>query len=529
MNAMSSYRLSLLAWIVALAGAGCSNSDSQPSNPQVLADAGADTNAEAGPGFDIDVKRIKADVAELSSAGYEGRLAGSAGGEKALQYVEALFTQLGLKPIGDSGYRQGFQFPQWAKTAPSQLDVAGATLVEGTDYVVMPYSGGGQATSPLLFAGFGLTIPAFDKAALPSCPYDAAGYDDYAGVDATGKIVIVFRHDATEDGALGDKCKPNGAAKSQSDIVTFGYKLANAKLHGAAAMVLVNDLSHEAAPIEGRINVDYFEAAFPVVSVDRDKLAVALPDLKTWVDAIKSTRKPSPQQSTVQATVVVHAAVQQAGTANLLGLVEGTDPALKSETVVIGAHVDHIGKEPASAVYYPGADDNASGTAVMMELARAVVLSGLHPKRSVLFASFNAEEEGLLGSCYYVSKPALPLATTTAMFSVDMVGAGDGSGLILYGATMPEFSWLADLMIQSEQTAGLSYSVDLQGPANASDDACFLQAGVPAMLALTRGPHGYYHTPEDTIDTIHEADLEAAARLLWVTLQPLAQGASKSP
>jgi Zn-dependent M28 family amino/carboxypeptidase len=202
---------------------------------------------------------------------------------------------------------------------------------------------------------------------------------------------------------------------------------------------------------------------------------------------------------------------------------------LKSETVVIGAHVDHLGKVPGGSVYNPGADDNASGTAVMMELARAVVLSGLQPKRTVLFAAFNAEEQGLVGSCHYVSTPALPLATTAAMFSVDMVGAGDGSGLILYGGNVPEYAWLADLMSASQQKAGLAYTLDLQSPMNASDDACFMQAGVPSLLALTRGPHTDYHTPKDTIDTILEADLEAAARLLWVTLQPLSQGASKTP
>jgi hypothetical protein len=520
--------------------AGCSTDDAKPAEQvQPLADAATEGSldagpvdaaaetepeAEAGPAFDIDPKRIKADVAKLASEELQGRLPGTPGGEKALQHVEALFTELGLKPMGTAGWRQPFQFPLWMKTGPSAFTLDGAALVEGTDFNVMSYSGASSVESDLLFAGFGLTIPAFDKAAHPTCPYDPAGYDDYDGVDATGKIVIVMRHDAKEDMNLGAKCPANEAAKKSDDLLTFSYKAANARLHGAVGAVLVQDWSHEPDPIQGQLDASYFDAAFPVFTVNRDKLVAAVPELQSWVDTIKTSLKPNPQPSTVVAKVEASTKLEQVSTANVLGVVEGTDPALAGETIVIGAHVDHLGKDLATGQWYPGADDNASGTAVLMELARAAVLSGLKPKRTLLFAAFNAEEEGLLGSCYYVSKPTLPIATTKAMFSVDMVGAGDGSGLILYGATVPAFAWLAELMEASAVKNALNYDLELLEPLGASDDVCFQQAGVPALLALTRGEHGYYHTPQDTIDTILEEDLEAAARLLWVTLQPLALG-----
>jgi Zn-dependent M28 family amino/carboxypeptidase len=249
-----------------------------------------------------------------------------------------------------------------------------------------------------------------------------------------------------------------------------------------------------------------------------------LPDLHGWLNTIDTTLEPHPQVTAVQATAAAQTQMKQAQTANLLGVVEGTDSALKAEVVVMGAHVDHMGKDGSTQVVYPGADDNASGTAVMMELARAVVGSKLAVKRTVLFAAFNAEEQGVLGSCDYVSKPVFPLAQTRAMFSIDMVGAGNGSGLILHGGAEPAFAWLGDLVISAAKNEGLTYSVNLQASAGGSDDKCFAQAGVPALAAVTPGPHPNYHTPKDTVDTMVDADLEAAARLLWATLRPLALG-----
>ncbi|MBI5537569.1 MAG: M28 family peptidase [Deltaproteobacteria bacterium] len=540
---MMSTRALLLA-VAGWAGVGCSSGDDATVNPvpinqDAAAEASADaaqetedafeaseaaTEAEAAKPFELDVSRIRADIAKLSSDEFEGRLPGTPGGDKTLGYVEALFQQLGLKPAGDSGFRKPFEFPQWAKTGTAQLVLAGTPLVEGKDFDAMPYSGSGKATSPLVFAGYGLTVPAFTQSEHPKCALDPAGYDDYAGVDVTGKIVIVFRHGPGDSMAIGDECPANQAAQQPGQLYHFGYKVANAKLHGAAAVVMLQDWSHNPDPIVGTINAEYYDATIPTLTANRDKLVAVLPDLQAWLTTINNTLKPNPQVSTVEATAGAQADMQQVQTANLLGVVEGTDPALKSEVVVMGAHVDHLGKDVSTQVVYPGADDNASGTAVMMELARAVVLSDLHPKRTVLFAAFNAEEEGMVGSCAYVAKPAFPLAQTRAMFSIDMVGAGDGSGLILYGATNPEFAWLADLMSASAKKDGLTYGLDLQPSAGASDDMCFEQAGVPSLLALTQGPHADYHTLQDTIDTIVDADLEAAARLLWSALRPLALG-----
>jgi Zn-dependent M28 family amino/carboxypeptidase len=154
---------------------------------------------------------------------------------------------------------------------------------------------------------------------------------------------------------------------------------------------------------------------------------------------------------------------------------------------VIGSHLDHMGKRPNGDVY-GGADDNAAGTAVMMELARSVVASGLRPARTLMFASYNAEELGLIGSCYYVKQqPLYPIANTKVMISVDMVGLGTGTGLDLYGATDEDKGWIARVMANSSAAMGMSYEVKALKPMLASDHACFASdKGSPTTPPVTR-------------------------------------------
>jgi Zn-dependent M28 family amino/carboxypeptidase len=154
--------------------------------------------------------------------------------------------------------------------------------------------------------------------------------------------------------------------------------------------------------------------------------------------------------------------------------------------------------------------------------------SGVVPARTVVLALFNAEEEGLIGSCYYVDNPAYAIDAVRAMFSLDMVGAGNGTGLALYGTTERGNAWIAELMDAAATEAGLSYRVAVADPLELSDHVCFSYAGVPNAFASTLGPHSYYHTPADTVETIPLEDVQAAAELMWATLVPLARGTEDS-
>ena len=471
----------------------------------------------------IDPQRIYDDVALLASDEWGGRAPATEGNESALEYAQTLFTDLGLQPAGDDGtYLQAFGYESWEQLAPAEMNLDGEDLVDGTDISVFYMSGAASVTADVVFVGYGMTVPPFDAATYPACPLDPAGYDDYAGIDVTDKIVLLMRHGPGEDQAISDEC-PGNAASLGGDLWTFGYKAANAALQGAAAMVLVADYTHGPDAVDGYIGADYFQPALPAVSPRRNVVESHLPDLESWYDEIEAAQQPASRETGISATVTVDAGVIEVETANVLGVIPGTDPSIGEEIVIYGAHIDHVGTA-ANGDIYNGADDNASGSAVVMEMARMLAGSGYQPARTVMFQLYNAEEVGLIGSCFYVGAPTYPLEDTVAMLSIDMVGAGDGSGLAFYGADYEPYAWLSELASAVNDEAGYAYDV-LPGPSVfASDHACFAYLGIPAVLISTLGPHAYYHTPEDTIDNILIDDLEAAARILWATLEPLAAG-----
>jgi acetylornithine deacetylase/succinyl-diaminopimelate desuccinylase-like protein len=218
-------------------------------------------------------------------------------------------------------------------------------------------------------------------------------------------------------------------------------------------------------------------------------------------------------------------------TYNLLGAVPGTAPGLADEVILVGAHLDGVGDDPhlcpgaSTTAFCPGADDNASGSAVVLELARLLTSADAAPARTVLFVIWGGEEEGFVGSCQYaMSDPAYPLARTRAVFSVDMVGVGDGGGLAVFGGILPENEWLVSLMKRVDADWCFADVVDAQGPIHESDQTVFSQMGMSAILVSSTGEHPAYHSPADNIDAITLPSLEASTRVLWLTLAALARG-----
>ncbi len=208
-------------------------------------------------------------------------------------------------------------------------------------------------------------------------------------------------------------------------------------------------------------------------------------------------------------------------TENVLAKIEGSDPLLKNEVILIGAHIDHLGVEGDDI--YRGADDNASGAAVVLELARMFQRCSLAPKRTLVFVEWNAEEMGLIGSRYYVDNPILPLEDTIAVYNFDMVGAGDGTGVLLFGGDDEVNRWLTDLMINAADQAGLTHVIELVPQKLASDHAPFVEVGIPICWGFSRpDPHPGYHSPDDDIGNIKLDSLQAVSELFWAALRPLA-------
>jgi hypothetical protein len=505
-------RPSLLGLIGAAALAatwGCAP-DETPAPPAPL-----ESQADAGP-FAIDPQRILDDVEILTSDQMDGRTAGTPGGERAMAYVEATFRGLGLRAGGTVGYRQFFPLEGWHLTSRPRLALDGEALAYPAEFGV---GGGSPATfveGELVVVGHAVTVSPFDPATHPDCRFDPAGYDDFAGIDLRGKVAVAFAGLHPDGGFYGAPGCPDVA-----------YGSANAAAHGAAAYVEVPAAARPQWFPEPPASY-YGAASLPTVTLSRATIERVLPgalDLEAEVDA---TLIPHPRAGGVTASLAVPSARGNAGPANVIALAPGTSPQLREETVVIGAHLDAVG------LGFPGADDNASGVAVMLELARAVAHARPGPARTVLFAAFAAEELGLLGSFAYCESPRRPLEQTVLMLSVDMVGAGDGTGLHLHpypdaDPSGPALDWALAALQDGAAAAGLPASVTEDTPMGRSDHVCFARAGVPAMLVNTPGTHRGYHSLNDRAENLSLADLGTAARLLWAGLEPIARGEVEVP
>jgi aminopeptidase YwaD len=467
----------------------------------------------------INGQRIWQFTRYLTSDEMAGRLAGTEGEYQAAEYISKKFREWGLEPAGDDDtYYQSFTTPLWFATAPVNLALAdGPTYEYITDYTIFSYSGSADTTAEVVFVGYGLSVPPYNPADYPGCTAPTTGYDDYVGVDVTDKIVLVLRHGPQQDYNWYYNC-PNTVSPGWTvgGLYWFGYKAYNAYLHGAKGMILVSEYNHGHPPEPGAGTLYDFHYAPDLGSVwaDRSIGETLVPDLEARQAGIDSTLTPASGPTGRSMNMVVTASFDpEAESQNVLGIIPGTDPEIGDEVVIVSAHYDHEGVAPTGDIY-PGADDDASGTAVMMEIAKVMASGNFAPKRTILFAAWGAEEAGLLGSEYYVEDdPKFPLNETVAVLQMDMVGVGDRSGVNVFGGTV-----LTDLFNQIEANAGEVLVVAQPfDPNNNSDNAPFFNAGVPAVMFQTRGLHEYYHTPNDTIDTIDRYELEHSGRVVAAT------------
>ncbi len=460
----------------------------------------------------------------LASDRLEGRLAGTEGELRAAEYIGQKFREWGLEPAGDDGgYLQNFTVSSWYATAPVNLALESDPPYEyGPDYTIFTYSGSTDTTAEVVFTGYGMSIPPFNPADYPGCPAPVTGYDDYAGVDVTDKIVLVLRHGPQQDDNWYNNC-PNTVSPGYSvgGLWWFGYKAYNAYLHGARGMILVSEYNHghPPEPLAGGTLYDFHYAAeMGSVFAHRAIGETLVPDLEARQAVIDSTLTPASGPTGQSMNMVVTAVFDpNAPSQNVLGVIPGTDPEIGDEVVIVSAHYDHEGVAPTGEVY-PGADDDASGTAVMMEIAKVMASGNFAPERTILFAAWGSEEAGLVGSYYYVEEdPKYPLDDTLAVLQMDMVGVGDRTGLNVFGGTV-----FTDLFSQIAANAD-EVLVEAQpfAPGGGSDHVPFIQAGVPAVMFQTRGPHDYYHTPADSIDTIDRYELEHTGRVVGATAYEL--------
>jgi len=455
----------------------------------------------------MDPERIAADVRWLADDAREGRGAGTKGLEAAAAWLAGAFRDAGLAPGGEGGgYLQRFEMPISLRVVRERLRTNGVELAAGKDFAALLSSGDGDVRGRLVFAGYGISAPEH-------------GYDDWEGAPVAGAVVLVL-----EDRPGGDE-SPFAGVRANT-FLSRAHKISNARDRGARAVLLApsTEEGEDAALAENAqpsANPSQRSSGIPVLALSRaaaDRL-VALAGaagLDERQRRIEATRRP---ESELLAGVEVELRVQlerrMGSAANVVGILEGSDPLLRREAVVVGAHYDHLGRGEFGSLapgrrgeIHNGADDNASGTAGVLELARAFAQAP-RPRRSLVFAAFSGEEIGLFGSRAYVETPALPLSDTAAMLNLDMVGRlRDESLAVLGTGSSPGFPELVRRALQG-LSLDATFTEDGFAP---SDQTSFYARGVPVLMFFT-GAHPQYHTPEDDADRI---DAGGEARVLEV-------------
>ena len=443
--------------------------------------------------LNISAHEIYSFVQELSSSKYAGRLSGSPEFAACAQWAANNFSAWGLLPHGDNGYYfQNFQVPFTKILGPGVLRVKGedfnAKYVAGKDYYVGTHTATGLYKGSVVYVGYGITSQELK-------------YDDYSGIDVKGKVVMI---------------EPGGP----NDTIYMGTvaKLDNAFSHGAAGALVLGLSSHPAihyhdgfvyCHINDIVANDLLkETGFTAGSLRKEIGKTLKPhsfEIKGRELEMEFTSQNSPLSQTQ----------------NIIGYIPGTDKKFDDSPIIVGAHIDHLGNP--GGVMFPGALDNASGSAIVLEVAKAFAQSGIKPVRPVVFILFGAEEWSMVGSKFYVQHPEFPLGKTLCMFNLDMVG----NGMSLRVSGVDSFPSLKKI-IEDENNAKIGRNLYTSAYEKASgnmytDGEIFSFNDVYAFSWGTRDKlnRTYYHVPEDTVETLTPEIMSDVARLLYLTLSEM--------
>lgn len=502
------------------------------------------------------VNRLQQIISYLASDSLEGRRTGTPGANDAAHYVAGEFSLLGLRPAiqmagaartrGEIRARYLQPFPYVSKVelgknnllflSPGRAEDS-AQFVVGEDWTPLGFSTNAEVrNAEMVFAGYGITSSELK-------------YDDYAVTNARDRVAIVFA--GTPDGD-----NPHGQFQQAGQI---RFKVAAARAAGARALLIIGDEDFQQRYQLKKLAYDNAgEAGIPVIVISQklaEKLLASnnesLLDYKKTADSRIGFGSGMTQARILRMPIKgralnlnVNVNRIESPSFNVIGILPGTDPKLKNEAIVIGAHYDHLGLggegslAPREGEVHHGADDNASGTAGMLELAR--MFSAQKPRRTIVFIAFSGEEEGLIGSNYYVNHPVVPLANTVAMINMDMIGREKGNKLIVGGVgTAQDWRKLIDTENSIQPTSTSSNSQPMELPASnapfklvtmppqtvdakrfaltlnedgfgPSDHSSFYAKQIPVLFFWT-GTHNDYHKPSDTYDKIN---YQGEARIL---------------
>ncbi len=447
----------------------------------------------------IDKNELLRTVELLSSKEFAGRLPGHSGYTKAANFISSEMARLHLKPVGDLNYFQKLYVEYNEILSPEHFAIiksgARTEYKLGPDYVYRGFTGSGQLIANTAFCGYGLSQPEL-------------GYDDFANIDVQGKVVIVFKYNPKWN--LNGKGFINGNPREKAIV---------AAKHGAVGILFVslpNDAEPQ-KPIGSVIHGDGEQMQnFPEIHIDLrladelfDESGKTLKELQTKIDTDKA---PNSISLSHKVDIDVHTKYEKEKEVyNIAGMLEGSDSELKDEYLIFGAHLDHVG-EQAGKIYFPGANDNASGSAALLEIARSMVTNNTKPKRSIIFVFFASEEQGLNGATHFANHLPIPLEKVKAMFNMDCVGYGD-SIQIGGGKSSPEL-WDIAKKIDAENDKMLIPATWSGGGADAEP---FFQKGIKTLYFVTKNSYKHLHMLSDKPETLNPELFLAITKLAYKT------------
>ncbi len=458
------------------------------------------------PGLEtISQKDLQKTVEYLSSAELEGRLSGSPGYFKAAEFAKDKFKSLGLKPAFGDDFFQRFNVEyNNILSASLKLIKEDGSFNEfklGKDFVCRGFTGSSDSKAGVVFCGYGISEPEL-------------GYDDYKGINVKGKFVIVF--------------KQNPKWNIDGNKWVGGYPRYKAKIayeHGAKGILFVsrpNDKKTQSIigsvfSGEGKQNKNFPQLHISLNAVEEilNESGSTLSNLQSRIDSLQK-----PQSVTLKSSVHVKVEaeyVKEKETVNIAAILPGRNTDLKDEYLVIGAHLDHVGRQ--GDIYFPGANDNASGSAALLEIAEAFIKGKVNNGRSIIFVLFSSEEAGLFGSKHFVNTFPHELSSITAMINIDCVGYGD-SIQVHNGKGTPKL-WARVKALDEKFTNQMINTTWSGGGADATP---FHERGIPSIYFVTTNSYDHLHSTTDTPETLNGELFEKITCLTYLTAYDIALG-----
>jgi hypothetical protein len=458
---------------------------------------------------EVTANEIKEHITYLASDELEGRMTDTEALYKAAEYLKSEFEQYGLKPLFGNSYFQEFPFIQKLELGTNNSfevfydngnSIESYEMILNGDYIPLSFSDNLSLEGQLIFAGYGISAAELN-------------YDDYANLNVKDKIVIVFRNHP-------DIKSPHSKFEQYSSL---RYKATNARDKGAKGIIFINTSDKKDDEL---MSLKYDNAGkvkdIAAIQIKRNMIDDILKfynkNLNTLQSVIDSTKAPNSFLLTNHQSKLSTEIIEVKGTSvNVGAYIEPENIKYKDDYLVIGAHFDHLGWGEQNSLYvgepmiHNGADDNASGTTGLLELAEKFSSIKNQINRKVVFIAFSGEELGLLGSSYVVNNFPLPIENANAMINMDMIGRlNDKKDLIVYG-TGTSSNWKSILDDKNEYDFNLTFNDEGFGP---SDHSSFYVKKVPVLFFFT-GTHSDYHKPSDDVDKINADGQEKVLKYIY--------------